>query len=100
MRRATTPTVTIGIDRDLTGCWYRVILAQRDGVKLVKDETQCVLSEDGKTISVTLSQEETLGFSTAYDLQVQVRFGNGSDAAASDIAVIRVREILDEEVIT
>ncbi len=99
MRRATTPRVEIRIDENLSGCWYRVTFKQRNGTKLVKDQDDCELDADGKTIYVPLTQQETLGFSTNYDLQVQVRFGKDGDACASDIASIKVAEILDEEVI-
>lgn len=99
MRRATTPNVEIRIDECLTGCWYRVTFAQKGGQRLVKDQDDCELSEDGKTINVHLTQQETLGFSDKYDLRVQVRFGTGDEACASDIAATRVAEILDEEVI-
>lgn len=99
MRRATTPKVEIRIDESLNDCWYRVTFKQRNGHKLVKDQDVCELSQDGKTIHVPLTQQETLGFSTNYDLQVQVRFGKDGDACASDIATVKVAEILDEEVI-
>ena len=99
MRRATTPTVEIHIDECLTGCWFRVAFAQKNGSKLVKDQDECELSEDGKTIQVPLTQRETLSFSDRYDLCVQVRFGSGDEVCASDIATVKVAEILDEEVI-
>lgn len=99
MRRATTPNVEIRIDECLTGCWYRVTFAQRGGQRLVKDQDECELSGDGKTIFVHLSQRETLSFSDKQDLRVQVRFGRDGEACASDIAAVKVSEILDEEVI-
>lgn len=99
MRRATTPNVEIRIDECLTGCWYRVTFAQKGGQKLIKDQDECELSDDGKTVYVHLSQRDTLQFSDKYDLRVQVRFGRGDEACASDIATVKVAEILDEEVI-
>lgn len=100
MRRATTPAVTINIDECLTDMdWYRVAFSQRGGPKIIKDEDDCELSADGKTIKVRLTQQETLAFSTKEVLRVQVRFGMGEDVQATDIANVTVAEILDEEVI-
>lgn len=101
MRRATTPTVEIHIDACLTDCWYRVIFKQRNGVKLIKsqDDENVTLSEDGKTINVRLEQAETLLFSDKYDLRVQVKFGLNGNVSATNVAVMGVDEILDEEVI-
>lgn len=99
MRRATTPKLTIAIDTDLRGCWYRVTLAQNYGPKIIKDQDECELSEDGKTIYVKLTQRETLQFSDKYKIKVQVRYGIDDSVCASNIATITIDEILDEEVI-
>ena len=99
MRRATTPNVELHIDECLTGCWFRVTFAQKNGSKLVKDQDECELSDDGKTIYVHLDQRETLGFSTNYDLRVQVKFGMDGEVCATNIVNVAVAEILDEEVI-
>ena len=99
MRRATTPSIEIAIDENITGCWYRVTFAQRYGPKIVKDQDECELSEDGKTITVNLTQSETLLFKTKENVKVQVKFGMGDKVSASSIAVLKVGEILDEAVI-
>lgn len=99
MRRATTPTIRISIDENITGCWYRVTFAQRYGPKIVKDQDECTLSEDGKTILVPLTQSETLMFNTNENVRVQVKFGNDYKVAASSIVALKVKEILDEAVI-
>ena len=99
MRRATTPRLTISIDVDLRDCWYRVTLAQTHGAKIIKNQDECELSEDGKTIYVQLSQEETLSFSDRYKVNIQVRYGKDSSACATNIVMISVGQILDEEVI-
>ena len=99
MRRATTPTIRILIDKDISRCWYRVTFAQRCGPTIIKDQDQCTLTEDGKTILVSLTQEETLLFRTDENVKVQVKFGNGDKVGASSIVVLKVKEILDEVVI-
>ncbi len=101
MRRATTATLKIDIDESLVGMWYRVALEQRGtGTLLIKDEGDCELSEDGKTITVRLTQEETLRFSDKCVARVQVRFGDGTSVAATNIASVDIYETIDEEVIT
>lgn len=99
MRRATTPTVEISLDESITGCWYRVTFAQRYGPSIVKDQDDCELSDDGKTILVTLTQSETRLFKTKENVKVQVKFGYDNKVSASSIAVLKVGEILDEAVI-
>ena len=98
MRRATTPTIRIYIDKNIKGCWYRVTFAQRCGPKLIKDQNDCTLSEDGKTILVPLTQDETLLFNAHERVKVQVKFGSNDKVAASSIVALQVKEILDEAV--
>lgn len=99
MRRATTPNIEIDIDRDLRGYWYRVTFKQQNGTKIIKDQNECILSDDGKTISVELTQEETLRFSESFNIHVQVRFGKGDKVCATNIVYTKIDKILDEEVI-
>lgn len=100
MRRATTPTLEIELDEPIECAWFRVALAQRCGTLIVRDQRSCELSEDGRTVTLTLTQEETVSLVAGYDLRVQLRFGDGLGAVcATDIAEIPVGEILDEEVV-
>ena len=99
MRRATTPQVEIRLDESMEGLWYRVAFSQRGKAPIVKDQDDCELSEDGRTIRVMLTQEETLSFDALGTVRVQVRFGSGGSACATDIATIPILEILDEEVV-
>ena len=98
MRRATTPNIEIGIDKDLRGYWYRVTFKQ-NGTTIIKDQSDCILSDDGKTISIELTQEETLRFSDLFNIQVQVRFGKDNKVCATNIVYTKIDKILDEEVI-
>lgn len=99
MRRATTPTIEISVDQNLTGCWYRVALSQKGGTIIIKTDKDCELSDDGTVIKVPLTQEETLSFNTRARIRIQVRFGNNGNVAATDIATFRIGEILDEEIV-
>lgn len=99
MRRATTPTITIFIDVDLTSCWYRVAFKQSGVPVLVKTDQECNLTNKGHSIEVTLTQEETLGFYANNPVMIQVRYGQGNKVSATNIATIDMKTILDEVVV-
>lgn len=100
MRRGTTPTITctLSTDIDLAECeLIRVIIRQGGGhVKLIKEAGDVTILD--KTISVKLSQKETLSFyQGSADIQVRIK---ASDAVyATGIKSIRVDTSLDEEVL-
>lgn len=73
MRRGTTPTITFNLPFNVStikNC--EVYFAQSDELKVTKAYEDCTLS--GTTLSVTLSQEDTLAFSDDEKLEMQVRF--------------------------
>lgn len=99
MRRGTTPTITctLSTDIDLTECdLIRVIIRQGGHVKLIKEADDVTIQD--KTISVKLSQKETLSFYPgSADIQVRIK---ASDAVyATGVKSIRVDTSLDEEVL-
>lgn len=99
MRRGTTPTITctLSTDIDLAECkLIRVIIRQGGHVRLVKEAGDVTIQD--KTISVRLSQKETLSFySGSADIQVRIK---ASDAVyATGIKSIRVDTSLDEEIL-
>lgn len=99
MRRGTTPTITctLSTDIDLAECeLIRVIIRQGGHVKLIKEAGDVTILD--KTISVKLSQKETLSFyQGSADIQVRIK---ASDAVyATGIKSIRVDTSLDEEVL-
>lgn len=100
MRRGTTPTVLIDIDMDLTGWDYWLTFSHRYG-KLTKTSDECLFTPEGEggTVSVTLSQEETLSFPEGGIVRVQLRMRRGDRAVATDIASVRTEEILLEGVV-
>lgn len=101
MRRGTTPTLECSLDVSLVDADYYVTIEQGT-VSITKTASDCTLSEDGKTISVTLSQEETLSLSSddASGLaSVQVRYKADGKVYATNIAHLRVDGVLMEEVI-
>lgn len=71
--RGTTPTITFNLPFDVSeirNC--EVYFAQNDELLVTKEIEDCVL--DGRTLSVTLSQEDTLAFDDDAKLEMQIRF--------------------------
>ena len=98
MRRGTTPTITVHVDADITD--LNVYLAFRVGSKLLvksgNDLTVTAGENNSTDISVTLTQEDTLGFNAGGDCEVQIRAEklDGAVAIATTIGTIPVRRIL------
>lgn len=71
--RGTTPTVTFNLPFDVStirNC--EVYFAQNDELLVTKAIEDCVLED--RTLSVTLSQEDTLAFDDDAKLEMQIRF--------------------------
>lgn len=98
MRRGTTPTLELTLDTSLIDCEYHVTI-ENGRRQFTKREGDCQLSEDGMTISVTLTQEETLSLDASQPVRVQVRFKANDTAYATSIARTSVEDILLEGVI-
>lgn len=97
MRRGTTPTITVSIDKDLTG--MGIHLAFNAGELVVKqgEDLDVEYADGATTVTATLTQEDTLKFRTG-TCQVQLRAfnGDGSQALATDIGTITVSGILED----
>ena len=89
MYRGTTPTLTFRLPID-TGSITALSLAVAQGgvVKIEKLE--------GKTVSCTLTEEETLSLSAGAgrEAQVQLRVGVGGQRMASQVFMVPVKRIL------
>lgn len=99
MIRGTTPThiFEIPIDSSLLK-QVQITYAQGSTNLLVKTIEDCVL--DGNSISVTLSQEETLMFSHKKDVEVQIRvLTKDGTAMATTVRQVDVGRVLNEEVL-
>lgn len=110
MRRGTTPTVTLTItnpdmtDCDLTGYELYITFREKTNNKKITpyiftkretDEGVEIIHEDLATIiNITLTQKETLGFSTDSIVQVQLRCKSLDIAQATTIRDFKVEEIL------
>ena len=101
MIRGTTPTIILTLNKvDLTSlksvyvtfCQYGKMITKKNG-----DEGVAITEH---SVSVSLTQEETLRL-TPGTVEVQLRgLTKGGDAFATNVATVVVKEVLLEEVIT
>lgn len=106
MRRGTTPTIPLTVDKDISDGWtiYATFRSDSHEVELMNDRMTIELepateTEGAKTlIDVTLTQEETLSFG-AGSAEVQIRAIKDSNAIATDIQRVDVGRILKDGVI-
>lgn len=99
MIRGTTPkhTFTIPLDAENVA-EVMIIYAQDDAEVFHKETKDCEMT--GRTISVTLSQEDTLLFDHTRNAQIQLRLLTTEGVAlASHIIVLTVGKLLSDEVI-
>ena len=99
MRQGTTPTIQITInDIDLNEMQNIYVVFEQNGYILKKESSD--LDIEGNTISVSLSQEETLNFKEG-TCNIQLRMiTKGGVAIASPIKTTKVYRALNKEVIT
>lgn len=99
MRQGTTPTIQITInDIDLDEMQNIYVVFEQNGYILKKESSD--LDIEGNTISVSLSQEETLNFKEG-TCNIQLRMiTKGGVAIASPIKTTKVYRVLNKEVIT
>ena len=98
MIRATTPTHIFTFpDNPNT---YDAILITYKQNEIVLEKEKPDLTIDGNTASVMLTQEETKLFTPDALVKVQVRVAyNGGEAFASPVTVLRVEDVLNDEVL-
>lgn len=99
MVQATTPTfvLTLPDTVDLTEPIHFYFTLRQGSVRIEKSDSDLVI--DGQTISVYLSQAETLTFTPGIvKLQLNWTYANGS-RAASEIVSVNVTENLLKEVV-
>lgn len=93
MRRGTTPTLTISTDIDLTEASnFYLTFKQGDRVIFEKTLDDVTITED--SVSVWLSQAETLALKDGKMVSFQIRATLGDQKVASNIMTSPVGEIL------
>lgn len=99
MIRGTTPTHIFEIPFD-SSYLKRILITyfQDKHIVLEKTEQDCVL--EAKSISTTLTQEDTLKFSHKKPVEIQIRVLTNDDTAlATAIQEVDVGRVLNEEVL-
>ena len=95
MRRGTTPTFQFSIDFDLTDWDVYVTFTQGSNRLLTRKDAVIAATEDGCTVTVELTQEETLAFKVGKaSAQVRAEKNDGADAVATTIFDFTVGDIL------
>lgn len=99
MRRGTTPTHTFTPDIDLTGVAVLYVTYKQDSRTIVEKNINDVTIAENK-IQVTLTQAETLSFSEARPVEIQIRlkFSDGAAMASNIIRAPADRILKDGEI--
>lgn len=95
MYRGTTPTLTFQLPID-TGSITVLSLAVAQGGVVKIEKSLADMTLEGKTVSCTLTEEETLSLSAGAgrEAQVQLRVGVGGQRMASQVFEVPVERIL------
>lgn len=96
----TTPTLRIALDGSIKGCKTAELCIQCDRVQIVKTLADLTLSADGKEVTVTLSQKETLQLPDNKVALVQLRVLIGESALATNVMSVSTKELLHREELT
>lgn len=102
MRRGTTPTITVTVDKDISDMVIHLAFKTDNKLLVKKNDDLEISSTDDKTILVCkLTQEETLSMRAGKTCEVQLRavLHNGDTAIATTIGTIPVARILEDGVI-
>lgn len=99
MIRGTTPTHTWELPFDVSLIAEARVLYAQDGKLLLKKTTEdCIM--EGKTLKVTLSQEDTLNFDDKKNVEIQLRVLTTDRKSLATTPVKKdIGEVLDDEVI-
>lgn len=97
--RGTTPTHTFTLPMDVSMCSKLRAIYSQDGVTVIKIDNDR-FKRNGREISCTLTQEETLQFNCKKYCEIQLRvLTNAGDALACRVEKITVGRCLDDEVL-
>lgn len=105
MTRGTTPTLefTLPFDTDTIDA-LNIAFSQKTkaycDARLVLEKALEDCTVSGKTISLTLSQEDTLLLDASQDVEIQLRVLSGESALASQIIKVPVGRILRDGVLS
>ena len=99
MIRGTTPTHTFNIPFNVQLISkLRILYSQDDVLILAKNMEDCVISDN--SISVTLTQEDTLSFNAKKNVEIQIRILTVENKALASIPKkVSVLKLLENEVL-
>lgn len=97
MYRVTTPTHKFIVPFNASTI-DKLILTYSQAGNTVLEKRENEVTFSGKTVVVTLTQEETARFDIRYKVDVQLRVKIGEKVIASNILTISVDKVLNEEV--
>jgi hypothetical protein len=102
INKGSTPSLVFNTNAPLTNIEKLYLTFWQHGTFVLEKTKDDVVTVDEDTIKLTLKQEETLLFSSKYDVEVQLRIKyNSSNSAAvtSAISSFKINEVLKHEVI-
>ena len=100
MRRGTNPVLTVELPEAITISALYITFQQNRQTVLEKDLTNVTYEQESGTITLPLSQEDTLLFSELEPVWVQIRLrDNLGNAVASEPMRVNVGEIFKDGVI-
>ena len=99
MRRFTTPTITLEVGADLTGCDAYLTLRQGFETLTIRLDTldDWTVTSEGATASVTLTQRQSARFGEGKPVEVQANVidQNGYRAATDIVMAVFDRQLLE-----
>ena len=101
MRKGTTPTLVFTLDLETALLKSIYLTLQQGTLQVTKTGEEMRLLEDGCSVAVTLTQEETLQFVAGQFVSVQVRaVTQNGEAVATNILDVPMEAVLLDGVIT
>ena len=95
----TTPTLTLSLDASIAHCTAAEFCLLCENVRILRNLQELQLSEDGKEVSVRLTQAETLSLPDNRMVKMQLRVVLDGAVLATDVLAVPTKELLHREVL-
>ena len=95
----TTPTLTLSLDTSISNCTAADFCLVCENVRILHSLPELQISEDGKEISIRLTQTETLSLPDNRVAKVQLRVMLDGTVSATDVLAVPTKELLHREVL-
>lgn len=90
----TTPTLTISLDTSISGCSAMQLCLVCGDARIVREQDELVLSQDGTEVSARLTQAETLLLPDDKIARVQLRVMLHDAVLSTEVMTVSVKELL------